>query len=270
MAIGDDWQSIYGWRGSAPQLFIDFSDYFTSHAALGPGDPMLLTRNYRSAAAVVEDASRLLSRVVSKVTKPSYAEGVAHDGDHGVRLIAYAPQAKHVDDVAAAPALCKFIKAQYVAACKMASAKDEHVIVMTRRRSLRDLLQERIGDHPGLQICTYHQAKGLEADIAILIQDCAPGPSHPLRNTFYAASGVFDEGYTYDDAGADEAFRLGYVGVTRARRRVFWLVPDIETTVGARIYSELVANGSRHGLRGGRAGCFADVPPEVADIATGA
>ena len=28
MSIGDDWQSIYGWRGSAPELFIHFEKYF--------------------------------------------------------------------------------------------------------------------------------------------------------------------------------------------------------------------------------------------------
>ena len=33
MAIGDDWQSIYGWRGSSPELFIDFDKYFPGKGA---------------------------------------------------------------------------------------------------------------------------------------------------------------------------------------------------------------------------------------------
>ena len=118
----------------------------------------------------------------------------------------------------------------------MEGAKKEHLIVMTRRGKLRDTLNDRLGKLPGLRICTYHQAKGLEADVAILIEDCDPGDTHPLRNLLYRYSGVFRKDYTYDQAARDEAYRLAYVGVTRGRRRVFWKVQTIEKTVTAKCY----------------------------------
>lgn len=236
MSIGDDWQSIYGWRGSSPQLFIEFGHYFVAHAALGAAPPQFLKANYRSVAPIVEDASRLLGYVSSKVDKPCEPRVPTQAGDHGVRLSTYAPERKDASEKEAFTTLCNFIEEQYQAALAMPGAKAEHVIVMTRRRDLRDSLEKALGQRPGLRFCTYHQAKGLEADIAILIEDCAPRPSHPLRNLFYRHSGVFQKDYTYDQATMDEAYRLAYVGVTRGRRRVFWKVQDIERTVTAKCY----------------------------------
>lgn len=89
MAIGDDWQSIYGWRGSAPQLFVKFASYFRTHAELGPADDLVLRANFRSVHAVVADAQRLIDRVSVKVMKDCKPQVDQLTGDHGVRLKQY-------------------------------------------------------------------------------------------------------------------------------------------------------------------------------------
>ncbi|MCC5051271.1 UvrD-helicase domain-containing protein [Xanthomonas campestris] len=227
MAIGDDWQSIYGWRGSAPQLFIDFGKYFPVHADLGNARQLLFKKNFRSVEPIVQDAERLLSRVKNKVSKTSVAVASAQQDDHGVKLITYGDQKKRIDDKESVKVLAPFIEDQYKSAKSRINASNELVIVMTRRRSLRNVLSEKFPEknYAGLRICTYHQAKGLEADVAILIEDCVAGDSHPLRNMIYAASGLYVN-YTYDLASEDEAMRLAYVGITRGRRKVFWQVSD--------------------------------------------
>jgi superfamily I DNA/RNA helicase len=238
MAIGDDWQSIYGWRGSAPQLFIDFAAFFPSHADVGPAPELFLRANYRSVPAIVEDAKRLIARVSVKVDKPVEPIPVARPGDHGVVLAEYAPDNPRMEPEDAAKILVPFIRAEYASATNMVGPKPEHLIVMTRRRKMRDTLQRAFPEvkYPGLRFCTYHQAKGLEADVAILVEDCAPGDTHPLRNLAYQASGLYKR-YTYDQATIDEAWRLAYVGVTRGRRRTFWQVPSIAQTTTARVYA---------------------------------
>ncbi|MBN6111378.1 UvrD-helicase domain-containing protein [Xanthomonas bonasiae] len=225
MAIGDDWQSIYGWRGSAPQLFIKFANYFPTHAALGPAAELFLTANFRSVPEVVMDAQRLIDRVSVKVVKSCNPQVAQLSGDHGVLLKQYGSKEGAMSREEEVKFLAPEIRSVYKSALAMRLKSTEKVIVMTRSgdmcKGLRSVFPR--SRFPGMTICTYHQAKGLEADVAIMVGDCAPGNSYPIRNMFYAASGMYS-GYTYDDASADEAFRLAYVGVTRARRRVFWYV----------------------------------------------
>ncbi|HCJ28476.1 MAG TPA: DNA helicase UvrD, partial [Pseudomonas sp.] len=55
MAIGDDWQSIYGWRGSSPELFMDFDKYFPGKGASKKSAVLMLETNYRSIGPVIRD-----------------------------------------------------------------------------------------------------------------------------------------------------------------------------------------------------------------------
>jgi superfamily I DNA/RNA helicase len=238
MAIGDDWQSIYGWRGSAPQLFIKFADYFRAHKALGPAGEIMLTANFRSVPAVLVDAERLIDRVSVKVAKPCHPHVPPLPGDHGVRLRQYGNKGEAMSREEEVGFLFPEISSIYKSALAMKLKSTEKVIVMTRSGDMRDKLRSAFpqGRYPGMTICTYHQAKGLEADVAVMVGDCAPGASYPIRNMFYAASGMYSR-YTYDDASADEAFRLAYVGVTRARRRVFWYVKQAGDGGTAVVYS---------------------------------
>ncbi|MNJ71641.1 hypothetical protein D3C77_682080 [compost metagenome] len=60
----------------------------------------------------------------------------------------------------------------------------------------------------------------MQAEVAIIVDDCLPAEKHPLRNALYAASGFFRN--SYDQAMADESLRLAYVAITRGVSRVFW------------------------------------------------
>ena len=238
MAIGDDWQSIYGWRGSAPQLFIKFASYFPTHAELGPADEAFLTANYRSVPAVVMDAQRLVDRISVKVVKDCDPQVKQLPGDHGVLLKQYGSKEGTMSKEEEVKFLSSEISSVYKSALAMRLKSTEKVIVMTRSGDMCEKLKSVFprSRFPGMTICTYHQAKGLEADVAVMVGDCASGNSYPIRNMFYAASGMYS-GYTYDDASVDEAFRLAYVGVTRGRRRVFWYVKKASEGGTATVYA---------------------------------
>lgn len=229
MAIGDDWQSIYGWRGSSPQLFIDFQKYFPAHSQLGPAPQLKFTANFRSIDQIIRDSERLISKVTSKVEKICRAQITTSEGDHGVKLIEYGKPKARTTDKEALDHLVKAVGAQYALALKMKSKHKDHLIVMTRSGEISKALRSAFKpkDYPGLAISTYHKAKGLEADVAFMIDDCRAGSPHPLRNLIYRVSGMYP-GYSYDDACADEALRLAYVGITRGRRRVVWHVRKAE------------------------------------------
>ena len=107
---------------------------------------------------------------------------------------------------------------------------------MARTNNFLKKVKKGMPEKRGLTFRTYHRAKGLEADIAIMLEDCRAGSSHPFRNAVYKASSRFPEGYTYDRAKEDETYRLAYVGVTRGRRRVHWFVKDRAKAYAAAVY----------------------------------
>jgi len=69
-----------------------------------------------------------------------------------------------------------------------------------------------------------------------MIGDCDPGLAHPFRNAVYEASERFTNGYSYEQAKNDEAYRLAYVGVTRGKRRTFWFISEHAHSFAAAAY----------------------------------
>ena len=66
--VGDDWQAIYGFRGSNVNNFLAFSKNYSASKIFR------LERNYRSAAEIVELANRLIANNPHKMDKACYSE----------------------------------------------------------------------------------------------------------------------------------------------------------------------------------------------------
>ncbi|MET3650692.1 UvrD-helicase domain-containing protein [Dyella japonica] len=239
MAIGDDWQSIYSWRGSSPELFMNFGAYFRSDSKLGPSGQLEMGTNFRSTKEIVDDATLLTERIVEKTDKHCDSPHLGTDSDHGVRIIQYGKKpVKDGTDINEwlAKKLVPIIYEQYEYAVSVGGDPLERVIVMTRSNSTRRALKNALEKRIGLRLMTYHRAKGLQATVAIMVGDCSPGETHPFRNAVYESSGRFPIGVTYDNAQADEALRLAYVGVTRGKRRVLWAVENLQSSYSAEAY----------------------------------
>lgn len=215
MAIGDDWQSIYGWRGSSPELFMDFDRHFPSKGK-GKSAALMLQANYRSIEPVIRDAEAILSDVAFKQDKRTAAIHSTPAGGHGVQVVTPFELARHLPD------LLREISAQ----CEYAEAIGSHertaVLLLGRRNETLKEVQAALDRKLPVKAYTIHRAKGLQAEVAIIVDDCMPVMSHPLRNALYAHSGFFSN--SYDQAMADESLRLGYVAVTRGVSRVLWFV----------------------------------------------
>lgn len=213
MAIGDDWQSIYGWRGSSPELFMDFDRHF----AKGRGKKSAVLRletNYRSIDAVVRDGEAVLGGVAFKQDKTCRAVREARPGDHGVRLV------QGFELPGGLPALVAELQAQCAHVAGLERAERTPVLLLGRRNDTLRTVQTAL--QPGLPVkaLTIHRAKGLQAEVAVIVDDCQPPESHPLRNALYAHSGYFRN--SYDQAMRDENLRLAYVAITRGVSRVIW------------------------------------------------
>lgn len=213
MAIGDDWQSIYGWRGSSPELFIDFDRYFPRRGS-GKSAVLLLETNYRSIEAVIRDGEAVLAAVACKQPKSSRAGKAMQPGDHGVKVVTGFQLEKGL------PRLLGEIRAQCEHVASRARPDRTAVLLLSRRNEPLRAVQAELDRKLPVKASTIHRAKGLQAEVAIILDDCLPAEKHPLRNALYAYCGFFR--HSYDQAMADEGLRLAYVAITRGVSRVLW------------------------------------------------
>jgi len=214
MAIGDDWQSIYGWRGSSPELFMDFDRHFPSRGRSRKSTLLLLETNYRSIEPVIRDGEAVLAGVEVKQAKLSRAFRHEQPGDHGVRLESGFDIRRHL------PRLIREITAQCEHALGRPGAERNAVLVLGRRNEPLRAIQAELPERLPVKTYTIHRAKGLQAEVAIILDDRASVPAHPLRNALYRHSGFFRN--SYDQAMQDESLRLAYVAITRGVSRVIW------------------------------------------------
>ncbi|WP_313025982.1 DEAD/DEAH box helicase [Pseudomonas lopnurensis] len=214
MAIGDDWQSIYGWRGSSPELFMDFDRYFPRKGAAKKSAVLMLETNYRSIEPVIRDGEAVLAGVAFKQAKTSKASKAMQPGDHGVKLVT------RFDMQTRLPELIREIQAQCTHVAARQSSERTAVLVLSRRNEPLRQIQAQLDHKVPVKAYTIHRAKGLQAEVAIIVDDILPPEPHPLRNALYAYSGFFRN--SYDQAMADESLRLAYVAITRGVSRVLW------------------------------------------------
>jgi superfamily I DNA/RNA helicase len=119
-----------------------------------------------------------------------------------------------------------------VTADKQKQSDKNRVILMTRSNKTLRELKRRLGRVQHVSATTYHSAKGLQGEIAIMVEDCQFPQPHILRESIYRSAGIFPQHLTYNSTMRDETCRLAYVGVTRGCRRTFWFLSDTSGASG--------------------------------------
>lgn len=143
-AVGDDWQSIYGFRGARPDYLINWERHFPE------GRRQQLTVNYRSRREIVELSSAVIARNRRRTRKRLTAArgGGGSVFIHDVRD--EREEARLAADLAAA-----------------ACAAGGSVAVLYRNHWQGERMRRSGGVVPGVQYGTMHGAKGLEFDTVI-------------------------------------------------------------------------------------------------------
>jgi len=233
LCVGDDWQSIYGWRGSSPSYFMEFAKAFPSPSTTR----VMLSENYRSHQHIIDAAEHIVRAAPAIPGKKAKASGEPKallpvnvferdDQALGKRL------AEHYD-------------------------KGDSILMLYRKSSDKLLIQEHIQsvvnvdsslpyEARRLKQLTYHSAKGLQADAVFLLGDCQHLTSSPYKNQVYRLAGLGKNGDAepYDSAQKDEILRLAYVGITRAVSHCHWYVDRSEAqAVNVPKASERIGHG---------------------------
>jgi len=205
LCVGDDWQSIYGWRGSSPTYFMEFNKEFPSPTTT----KVMLSDNYRSHQYIIAGKKARASGEAGPLLPVSVLDR---------------------DDQAMAQRLMDHYE------------KGDSILMLYRKSSDKLLIEKHI--QPVINVdsslpyasrrlkqLTYHSAKGLQADAVFLLGDCQHLTRSPYKNQVYRMAGLGkpNDNEAYDNAQKDEILRLAYVGITRAVSHCYWYVDGQDT-----------------------------------------
>ncbi|PWB34114.1 DNA helicase UvrD [Pseudomonas sp. SDI] len=219
LCVGDDWQSIYGWRGSSPKFFMEFGKEFVSPA----NTRVMLTDNYRSHQYIIDAAEHIVKPAPAISGKKARACGPAAEAPLPVNV-------QTRDEAILAEQVMEHYR------------RGDSVMVLFRKGSdkaaLAEHLQPLVNHEQGLPAgqrrlrqLTYHSAKGLQADAVFMLGDCQHLTRSPYKNQVYRQAGLGRGGdpEAFDTAQKDEVLRLAYVAITRAVKHCYW---HVETPSG--------------------------------------
>ena len=218
LCVGDDWQSIYGWRGSSPSYFMEFNKEFPSPSTTR----VMLSDNYRSHQHIIDAAEHIVRAAPAIPGKKAKASGE----ERPLQPVNVLER----DDQALGERVAEHYR------------KGDSILMLYRKSSDKLLIEKHIQsvvnvdsslpyESRRLKQLTYHSAKGLQADAVFLLGDCQHLTSSPYKNQVYRMAGLGKAGDSepYDSAQKDEILRLAYVGITRAVSHCYWYVEPQDT-----------------------------------------
>ena len=212
MVVGDDWQCIYGWRGSSPHILNEsFDRYFTSK---NKSKVINLVENFRSGQVIIDKAEKVFSDLKSNKTK------------HGIS----ATKKKSTFDVMLYKNEKEIIDTILSILRNMPTGYDEsklYLMVLATRRtkflSLEATIGKRIKLTGAVLFSTIHSSKGLESEIVVAVDESYyPNPC-PIKDK---ASALADFQASFHKSATDEAKRVVYVAITRAKTKIVYFISD--------------------------------------------
>ena len=199
--VGDDWQSIYGWRGSNVEYIVNFERFFKYPKIIK------FDTNYRSNNTIVSASNEVIKHNKFKIEKE--VKSLDHSGK---RIYLYCAEKEEDDGVqTVVENIKKLMEGGY-------NKEDILVLTRTRKSDAFEFYYNELKKF-GINITTIHQAKGLEAKIVFIIG---------LTGGFMGFPNVRDDDRIFQvikksdfDLLMEEERRLFYVALTRAKEKLF-------------------------------------------------
>jgi len=199
--VGDDWQSIYGWRGSNVKYIVEFKETFPD------GKTIMLDINYRSNDTIVAASNEVISHNEFQIEKE-----VKSINKSGKKIYLYSAEKEEQDGVEIVIDNVKnLLKSGYV---------KEEILVLSRTRKSDAYGEYYYKLRPlGVKTTTMHQAKGLEARVVFVVGLTRGFLGFPdVRDTDRIFQMIKPSNF---DLLMEEERRLFYVALTRAREELF-------------------------------------------------
>jgi superfamily I DNA/RNA helicase len=213
LCVGDDWQSIYGWRGSSPKYFMEFPKEFSSPATT----KVMLSENYRSHQHIIDAAEHIVRGAPAIAGKKARASGA-------IQELLPVTVLDRSDDVLAERLIEHYNDGDSILLLYRKSS--EKAFISDRLQAVINADYAQQPEARRIKQLTYHSAKGLQADAVFLLGDCQHLTQSPYKNQLYRLAGLGNAADmdAFDSAQKDEVLRLAYVAITRAVRHCYWFI----------------------------------------------
>ena len=196
--VGDDWQSIYGWRGSEIDYIINFKKYFKAPKIIK------LNLNYRNNEIITNATNHLIKKNIFKIEKE-----ISSVKNTNKKIFLYLSQKESEDGV-------KFVEDKIKELSKKGCSKEDMLVLYRRTRAIEPY-KNRLRGLGTLR--TMHSAKGLEAKIVFIVG---------LAGGIYGFPQVWESDRIIQVIkpssylrSLEEERRLFYVAMTRAKEELF-------------------------------------------------
>ncbi len=198
--VGDDWQSIYGFRGSNVDYIIDFEKHFT------PSKVIKLNLNYRSTQHIVGASNEIIKNNKHKVEKEILA---SKQSEHKIVVYAGAREEENIE----------FCVNKVRGFLEDGLAPDDILFLYRRSKMYSPYFFRFKNENIRVQAKTIHAAKGLEAKVVFILgltEGSGGFPDIWLEDRIFQIIKKANH-----DLLLEEERRLFYVAITRAKEKLF-------------------------------------------------
>lgn len=210
--VGDDWQSIYGWRGSDIKYIIDFESIF------GNSEKIILPYNYRSNKNIVEASSYFIQKSGKLIEKNIKCTPQNQCDDTKIVQI----NTKDCDKTA-----FNYIRNTVENSIRNgeSSGKNDFMVLYRARRTVSKDTLKYLKSYFGMgRVKTIHGSKGLEAKY-VFVLGLKGGPTgFPQIYADKEIKKVILDRPLSDKE--EEERRIFYVAMTRAKKKLFLISED--------------------------------------------
>jgi len=198
--VGDDWQSVYGFRGSNVGYIIDFEKHFVNSKTIK------LNLNYRSTQNIVGASNEVIKHNKFKVEKEIIASKIS---EQKIVVFAGADEKENL----------KFCVQKVKELLEDGFKNDEILFLYRRSKMYNSYFAQFKAEGIRVQGKTIHGAKGLESKVVFIIGLSDGGGGFPdiwLEDRIFQVIKKSDH-----DVLLEEERRLFYVAITRAKDKLF-------------------------------------------------
>lgn len=198
--VGDDWQSIYGFRGSNVSYIIEFDQHFPNSKVIK------LNLNYRSTQNIVGASNEVIKHNKFKVDKDITA---SKKSEH--KIVVYSGNSEEENIQFCVERVKELLEE---------GLTNEDILFLYRRSKMSNPYFNRFKDeHIRVQFKTIHASKGLEAKVVFILgltEGSGGFPDVWLEDRIFQVIKKSNH-----DLLLEEERRLFYVAITRAKDKLF-------------------------------------------------
>lgn len=213
-AVGDDFQSIYGFNGSNIDLFYEFQKYFVNSKIF------YITTTYRCPKRIIKKAGNFIMRNPKQIKKEIKSKNKIWGQIVKIKSRYYKGSLNKL--------VKKYKNTNYSVLILSRNNFDINFFLDKKRAFKNSYLVYKNKEYKNIRFLSIHKSKGLEADIVIVLNLSSADRGFPADMVEDMDNKIFKNTENFKYA---EERRLFYVALTRCKKKVYLIIDKSSPSV---------------------------------------